>query len=118
MEQPSITEFVDSVTGKSHLRVEVDYGGGFVRLKTSEAERRQAAQDIQCCENFVLELLRNSRDAHCSNVYVAMWRTQEMRHITVVDDGDACRLCLAHAMGHRAVVEHAGATMGDEVDAL
>ena len=88
MEQPSITEFVDSVTGKSHLRVEVDYGGGFVRLKTSEAERRQAAQDIQCCENIVLELLRNSRDAHCSNVYVAMWRTQEMRHITVVDDGD------------------------------
>ena len=88
MEQSSITEFVDSVTGTSHLRVEVDYGGGFVRLQTSEAERRQAAQDIQCCENIVLELLRNSRDAHCANIYVALWRLQNVRHITVVDDGD------------------------------
>ncbi|MBO4352549.1 MAG: ATP-binding protein [Eggerthellaceae bacterium] len=32
--------------------------------------------------------MRNSRDAHCSNAYVAIWRLQNLRHITVIDDGD------------------------------
>ncbi len=84
----SLHDFVKSVNGTSHLRIEHDFGDGFVRLQTSEAERRQAAQDIQCSENIVLELLRNSRDAHAKNIYVAMSRDGSKRHLTVIDDGD------------------------------
>lgn len=84
----SLEGFVASVTGESHLRVEHDFGGGFVRLMTSEAERRQAAQDIRNTEGIVLELLRNARDAHATRIYVAMWREAEKRSLVVVDNGD------------------------------
>ena len=57
-------------------------------MQTSEAERRQAAQDIQCCENIVLELLRNARDAHATHIFVAMSRVDTKRLLTVIDDGD------------------------------
>lgn len=88
MSAQSLEDFVESVGGQSHLRVEHDFGEGFVRLRTSEAERRQAAQDIQNTESIVLELLRNSRDAHASRVFVAMSRDGDKRLITVVDNGD------------------------------
>ena len=88
MATDSLESFVEEVNGSSHLRVEHDFGDGFVRLRTSEAERRQAAQDIRCVENIVLELLRNSRDAHATRIYVAMSREGEKRLLTVVDDGD------------------------------
>ncbi|MBR0406125.1 MAG: sensor histidine kinase [Eggerthellaceae bacterium] len=88
METNSLQEFVETVNGTGHLRVEYDYGDGFVRLQTSEAERRQAAQDIQCSEHIVLELLRNSRDAHASHIFVAMSRLESNRVLTVIDDGD------------------------------
>ncbi len=84
----SLEHFVESVNGTSHLRIEHDFGGGFVRLQTSEAERRQAAQDIQCSEDIVLELLRNSRDAHATHIFIAMAKEGEQRHLTVIDDGD------------------------------
>ena len=84
----SLEEFVAAVNGTSHLRVEHDFGGGFVRLRTSEAERRQAIQDIRCSEQIVLELLRNSRDAHASMIFVAMSREGSKRILTVVDNGD------------------------------
>ena len=88
MDDTSLAEFVESVSGESHLRVEHDFGDGFVRLRTSEAERRQAAQDIRCTEHIVLEMLRNSRDAHASHVFLSMGREGDKRSITVVDDGD------------------------------
>lgn len=88
MDRDSLHTFIESVNGTSHLRIEHDYGDGFVRLQTSEAERRQAAQDIQCSENIVLELLRNARDAHASHIFVAVSRDGDKRIITVVDDGD------------------------------
>ena len=88
MESSSLQEFVESVSGTSHLRVEYDFGDGFVRLQTSEAERRQAAQDIQCSEHIVLELLRNARDAHASHIFVAMSRNDDKRMFTIIDDGD------------------------------
>jgi len=88
MESNSLQEFVESVNGTSHLRVEHDFGDGFVRLQTTEAERRQAAQDIQCSEHIVLELLRNARDAHASHIFVAMSRDDSKRILTVIDDGD------------------------------
>ena len=88
MAERSLQAFVEEATGESHLRVEKDYGDGFVRLRTSEAERRQAAQDIQCSENIVLELLRNARDAHANHVFLAVSREGEKRQIVCIDDGD------------------------------
>ena len=87
MGDSTLAQFVENVSGKSHLRIEADYGGGFVRLRTSEAERRQAAQDIRQSEHIVLELLRNSRDAHASRIYVAFSKEGTKRFVTVVDDG-------------------------------
>lgn len=88
MTNKSLQDFVEEVNGESHLRIEHDFGDGFVRLRTSEAERRQAAQDIQCSEHIVLELLRNSRDAHASHIFLATSKEGSKRTITVIDDGD------------------------------
>ena len=88
MTDDSLVTFVEEVNGASHLKVEHDFGDGFVRLRTSEAERRQAAQDIRCVENIVLEMLRNSRDAHATKVFVAMAPEGEKRELTIIDDGD------------------------------
>ena len=88
MASQSLEDFVASVNGESHLRVEYDYGDGFVRLRTSEAERRQAAQDIRNTEGIILELLRNARDAHATRIYVAMSRDGDRRVLTVVDNGE------------------------------
>lgn len=84
----SLSDFVQEVTGESHLRVEQDLGDGFVRLEISEAERRQAIQDIRSSEDVVLELLRNSRDAHARNIYLAVNRSDKTRILTIIDDGD------------------------------
>ena len=88
MSGQSLADFVESVSGGSHLRVEHDFGDGFVRLHTSEAERRQAIQDIRSSENIVLELLRNSVDAHASRIFLAMSRENDKRILTIVDNGD------------------------------
>ena len=88
MESQSLQDFVNEVNGDSRLRIEHDFGDGFVRLRSSEADRRQAAQDIRCSEDIVLELLRNSRDAHASHVFMAISREESRRVITVIDDGD------------------------------
>ena len=88
MAERSLQEFVSEVNGDSRLRIEHDFGDGFVRLRTSEADRRQAAQDIRCSEDVVLELLRNSRDAHASHVFMAVSKEGSRRTVTVVDDGD------------------------------
>ncbi len=88
MSDTSLQHFVQMVNGNSRLRVEKDYGDGFVRLHTSEAERRQSIQDIQCSEDIILELLRNSRDAHASHIFIATSKSENMRTIVVIDDGD------------------------------
>ncbi len=73
---------------ESHLRVETDLGDGFVRLKSSEAERRQAIQDIRSSEDIVIELLRNARDAHAQHIFLATAREKNRRRIVAIDDGD------------------------------
>lgn len=83
----TLSEFVESVCKESHLRVEQDFGGGFVRLKSSEAEKRQAAQDIRSAEDIVIELLRNARDAGARHIFLATQRTDKERTIVVIDDG-------------------------------
>ncbi len=92
--------FIDTVAKESHLRVEADLGDGFVRLRTEEAERRQAKHDIRSSEDAVIELLRNSRDAGARTIFVALSRTGTERRIVIVDDG-----CGVPPALHEAVFE-------------
>lgn len=79
--------FIESVAGDSHVRVEENLGDGYVRLRSSEAERRQAKHDIRSVEDIVIELLRNSRDAGATDIFLATTRDAETRTITVLDNG-------------------------------
>ncbi len=63
-----LISFIASMTGEGNLRVEENLGDGFVKLRVSEAERRQAKHDIQHVEDIVVEMLRNSRDAGAKSV--------------------------------------------------
>ncbi len=58
-----LISFIASMSGEGNLRVEENLGEGYVRLRVSEAERRQAKHDIQHVEDIVIEMLRNARDA-------------------------------------------------------
>lgn len=82
----SLVDFVAEVAG-SELRVEENLGEGYVRLRVDEAERRQAAHDIRCVEDAIVEMLRNSRDAGARHIYVATSREGTMRTTTIIDDG-------------------------------
>ncbi|MDO5426938.1 MAG: ATP-binding protein [Coriobacteriia bacterium] len=93
-----LKDFVDKHAQTSHLRVEKDLGGGFFRLRPGEAQRRQAQQDIRSVEDAVIELLRNSRDAGASNIYLATNTEDAFRHILVIDDGSGV------PKGHQKVI--------------
>jgi hypothetical protein len=82
-----LLSFVSSFEGGDGLRVEESLGGGFVRLRVSEAERRQAKHDIRCVEDAVIELLRNARDAGARHVFLATSREGSVRTVCVIDDG-------------------------------
>jgi len=84
----SLTSFIDEVCGDAHLRIEDDLGDGFVRLRTYEAQRRQAKHDIRCTEDIVIEMLRNAFDAGGKNIFLATSREGEQRRICIIDDGD------------------------------
>ncbi|MDR2197379.1 MAG: ATP-binding protein [Coriobacteriales bacterium] len=87
MDETKLIDFIEQVSGGTHLRVEEDLGSGFVRLRSEEAERRQAKHDIRCVEDIVVEMLRNARDAQAQTVYVATTREAETRLLTFIDDG-------------------------------
>ena len=81
-------KFFSELNIKNDLKIEEDLGNGFVRLKISEAERRQALQDINCVEDIIIELLRNSRDAASKNIYIATKKiADKKRLIYCIDDG-------------------------------
>ncbi len=81
-------KFFSELNIKNDLKIEEDLGNGFVRLKISEAERRQALQDINCVEDIIVELLRNSRDAASNNIYIATKKiADKKRLIYCIDDG-------------------------------
>jgi hypothetical protein len=88
MADGGLIDFIERVSGGSHLRVEENLGNGFVRLRSEEAERRQAKHDIRQVEDIVIEMLRNARDAKASAVYIATAREGDVRTITVIDDGE------------------------------
>lgn len=87
-QEKDVLRFVQSIAGEDALRVEEDIGGGYVLLKISEAEKRQAKHDIRLIEDTIIELLRNARDAEAKTVYVAFSKKSDYyRNIVVVDDG-------------------------------
>lgn len=83
----SLIDFVSSVSGDTYLKVEESLGDGYVRLRVSEAERRQAKHDIRTFEDIVVELLRNARDAHAQRIFVATTREGDTRTLVMIDDG-------------------------------
>jgi len=83
-----LNKFLDQLNIKDSLSVEEDLGNGYVRLKISEAERRQALQDINCVEDIIVELLRNSRDAGSKNIFIGTKRLEDKnRIVNFIDDG-------------------------------
>ncbi|MDR2106876.1 MAG: ATP-binding protein, partial [Coriobacteriales bacterium] len=88
MADDKLIDFIEQVSGGLHLRVEENLGGGFVRLRSEEAERRQAKHDIRQVEDIIIEVLRNARDAKAGAVYIATAKEGDVRSITVIDDGE------------------------------
>lgn len=82
-----LIDLVSAVSGETYLKVEENLGDGFVRLRISEAERRQAKHDIRSFEDVVVEMLRNARDAHAQRIFVATTRDGDTRHLAMIDDG-------------------------------
>jgi hypothetical protein len=83
-----IRKLLSELKIKDTLNIEEDLGYGYVRLKISEAERRQALQDISCVEDIIVELLRNSRDAGSRNIFIGTKKIEnKKRKIYFIDDG-------------------------------
>ncbi|AEB07086.1 ATP-binding region ATPase domain protein [Coriobacterium glomerans PW2] len=86
-ESHDLISFVASMSGEGSLRVEENLGDGYVRLRISEAERRQAKHDIRCVEDIVIEMLRNARDAGATEIYVATGKDEDIRTLVFIDNG-------------------------------
>ncbi len=82
-----LISFIASMSGEGNLRVEENLGEGYVRLRVSEAERRQAKHDIQQVEDIVVEMLRNARDAGARSIYIATGKEEGVRTLLFIDDG-------------------------------
>lgn len=82
-----LISFIASMSGEGNLRVEENLGDGFVRLRVSEAERRQAKHDIQHVEDIVIEMLRNARDAGATRIYLATQKEEGVRTLLFLDNG-------------------------------
>jgi len=84
-----LTRFLSDLDIKDKLNIEEDLGNGYVKLKISEAERRQALQDIHTVEDIIIELLRNSRDAGSKNIFIGTKKIMDNRRVVYcIDDGD------------------------------
>ena len=82
-----LISFIASMSGEGNLRVEENLGEGYVKLRISEAERRQAKHDIQHVEDAVIEMLRNARDAGATSIYVATMKEEGVRSLLFLDNG-------------------------------
>lgn len=83
-----LKNFLSELNIKDSLNIEEDLGDGYVRLKISEAERRQALQDINSVEDIIVEMLRNSRDAGSRNIFIGTKKIEDKRRkIYFIDDG-------------------------------
>lgn len=88
----ALLDFIEETIGDDNIRVDENFGYGYVRLRSSEAQKRQAAQDIRSNEDILIELLRNSRDAGANNIFIASSKTKDLRTIVVLDDGSGIPL--------------------------
>ncbi len=80
--------FVKRYASQEAITVEEDLGHGYVRLRVTEAERRQALQDIRSVEDVVKELIRNARDAGADRIYVSFQKERgRWRNLCVLDNG-------------------------------
>lgn len=80
MEGDTLSDFIDDVCGESRLRaLRTTSETASSVSRSSEAERRQAAQDIRSSEDVVIELLRNARDAGASRIFLATQKTGNAR---------------------------------------
>lgn len=80
--------FVKKLASPETVAVEEDLGHGYVRLRVTEAERRQALQDIRSVEDVVKELVRNARDAGADRIYVSFQKERgRWRNLHVLDNG-------------------------------
>lgn len=87
-ESDKLLNFVTNLAGDRFLKVEREIGSGFYVLNIGEAERRQAKHDIRCVEDIVIELVRNSRDAGASQIFIASNKDAAgVRQLTIIDDG-------------------------------
>ncbi len=86
-DKESLIGLVSAVSGEAYLKVEETFGNGYVKLRISEAERRQAKHDIRSVEDIVVELLRNARDAKATRILLASSREGSVRTLTMIDDG-------------------------------
>jgi hypothetical protein len=82
-----MNKFLSELDLENVLNIEEDLGEGFVKLRISEAERRQALQDIKCVEDIVIELLRNCRDAGAQNIFIGTKKNNNKRIVHIIDDG-------------------------------
>src|SRR3972149_9540 len=84
-----LTKFLSDLDIKDKLNIEEDLGNGYIKLKISEAERRQALQDIHTVEDIIIELLRNSRDAGSKNIFIGTKKIGDNRRVIYcIDDGN------------------------------
>lgn len=84
-----ISRLLSKLKINDSLNIEEDLGNGYVRLKISEADRRQALQDISCVEDIVVEMLRNSRDSKSRNIFIGTKKIEDKRRkIYFIDDGE------------------------------
>ncbi len=86
-EKDELINFIEKVAGDKYQKIEEDLGNGFVRLHISEAQKRQAKHDIRSVEDVIVELLRNSRDADCRNIFIALHKEKKDRTVAIIDDG-------------------------------
>ena len=108
MADEALEAFIENVCGDSHLRSRPTSGDGFVRLRSAEAERRQAAHDIRSTEDIVIEMLRNARDAHAKSIFLAVSREGQRRRLVMIDDGDGVPAAM-----HELVPGEGGPAPGD-----
>ena len=67
-----LISFIASMSGEGNLRVEENLGEGYVRLRVSEAERRQAKHDIQHVEDIVIDMQERIFDARVTSKLESM----------------------------------------------
>jgi hypothetical protein len=110
-----INKFLSELGIKDEINIEQNLGDGFVKLKVSEAERRQALQDIKCVEDIVIELLRNSRDASSSNIFIGTKKIgSKNRLIYYIDDGIGIPLKLHGSIFEARVTSKLESAIKDE----